>query len=197
MQSRTLQHARLALSRHQARAVPLVEGPLKKAAVAAVLREAPQLEVLMIRRAEHPKDPWSGHMAFPGGRVDPDDLGPLSAARREAKEELGLDLEANGLLLGELSHVAAVAHGRHIPMVIVPYAFELVGDPTLVPDAREVQEAVWVPLSFLADHNNRDTLTRTFGGVPVKLPCYHYEGRIIWGLTLGMLDELVKVLMKP
>lgn len=197
MQRRTLAQARLALARHEPRNLALVHGPVKQAAVAAVLRHEQELQVLMIRRAEHPKDPWSGHMAFPGGRVDPTDLGPLSAARRETKEEIDLDLEHDGALLGPLSPVPAVAHGRKLPMVIVPYAFELQGDPTLTPDTREVQETIWVPLSFLADESNRQSLTRKVAGVPLQLPCYHFEGRVIWGLTLRMLDELVKVLTKP
>lgn len=193
---RTLEHARLALARHDRRTVP-VEGVMRKAAVAAILRQTSELEVLMIRRAEHPKDPWSGHMAFPGGRVDPTDPGPLSAARRETREEIALDLERDGALIGELSHVPAVAHGRKVPMVILPYVFELTGTPELIPDTREVQETLWVPLSFLADHTHRETMTRTFGGMPVKLPCYHFEGRRIWGLTLHMLDELVELVTKP
>ncbi|MCB9646025.1 MAG: hypothetical protein H6730_05415 [Deltaproteobacteria bacterium] len=55
----TLEHARLALARHSRRTVP-VRGMMKKAAVAAVLRQTSDLEVLMIRRAEHERDPWSG-----------------------------------------------------------------------------------------------------------------------------------------
>jgi len=196
MLTRTLEHARHALARHDHGTVTM-EGLVKKAAVAAVLRQAEHLEVLMIRRAEHPEDPWSGHMAFPGGRVDPTDLGPLSAARRETLEEISLDLERDGALIGELSHVPAVAHGKRVPMVILPYVFELRGDPELVPDTREVAETVWVPLPFLANHDNRETMKRTFGGVPVTLPCYFYEGRRIWGLTLRMLDELVEVIQKP
>ncbi|MCA9552890.1 MAG: CoA pyrophosphatase [Myxococcales bacterium] len=192
----TLEHARLALARHSRRTVP-VEGVMKKAAVAAVLRQTSELEVLMIRRAEHERDPWSGHMAFPGGRVDLTDPGPLSAAKRETREEIALDLDAHGRLIGELSHVPAVAHGRKIPMVIVPYVFEVEEIPTLAPDPREVQEAVWVPVPFFLDHANRESMQRTFAGVPLTLPCYHFEGRLIWGLTLKMLDELLGLLKGP
>ena len=64
-----------------------------EAAVAAVLRERPgELELLFIRRAEHADDPWSGDLAFPGGRIDPEDAGPREAAIRETLEELQLDL---------------------------------------------------------------------------------------------------------
>lgn len=196
MRSRTLQHARAALNRHEPRAMPLVEGPMKKAAVAAVLRQTNELEVLLIVRAEHPKDPWSGHIAFPGGRVDAGDLGPLSAARRETQEEVGLDLHEHGGLLGELSHVPVVNTGRH-PMVISPYVFELSGTPELTLETSEVQKTLWVPLSFLEDRSNRSTISRKFKGVSMDMACYHLDEHILWGLTLRMLDELVKVIMKP
>lgn len=188
-----LAHARAALGGFSRKTVPL-ERLTKQAAVAAVLRERDALEVLMIRRAEHPGDPWSGHMAFPGGRVDPEDPSPLGAAKREAREEVDLDLDAHGELIGELSHVPAMARGRRIPMVIHPFVFAVDGDPPLVPDPTEVQETVWVPMPFLQDRANREIMTHDVAGLPVKLPCYHFEGRRIWGLTLKMLDELMKVL---
>lgn len=175
------------------------EGAMKKAAVAAILRdresESPGgergLDVLMIRRAEHPKDPWSGHMAFPGGRVDPSDPDALFAAIRETKEEIGLDLFRFGSKLGELSHLIAMAHGKPLPMVVVPFVFMVEGSPELTLLDEEVQEAVWVPLSFLADRRNRRTIERSIAGATLKLPAYHYEERVIWGLTLRMLDELL------
>jgi 8-oxo-dGTP pyrophosphatase MutT (NUDIX family) len=193
---RTLEQARQAMAGHTRRTVP-VEGVMKKAAVAAVLREAAELEVLLIRRAEHERDPWSGHMAFPGGRVDQGDPTPLAAAKRETREEVALDLDAHGRLLGELSHVPAVAHGRKLPMVIVPFVFEVGEVPAFAPDPTEVQETLWIPVSYFLDAANRESMTRTFAGVPLKLPCYHYEGRLIWGLTLKMLDELLDLLRAP
>ena len=65
------------------------------AAVALVLREVDgDLEALFIRRAEHDDDPWSGDLAFPGGRLDPGDADAQAAAERESREELSLDLSA-------------------------------------------------------------------------------------------------------
>jgi hypothetical protein len=77
-------------------------------------------------------------------------------------------------------------------MVIHPFVFELdEAHPALEPDPAEVAEAVWVPFDFLRDRANRSTLEKTYGGVPMQLPCYRYQGRVIWGLTLRMLDELL------
>ncbi|NNL85157.1 MAG: NUDIX domain-containing protein, partial [Myxococcales bacterium] len=49
-------------------------------------------EVLFIERARHPDDPWSGHMALPGGRLDPVDASLRAAAERETREEVGVEL---------------------------------------------------------------------------------------------------------
>jgi 8-oxo-dGTP pyrophosphatase MutT (NUDIX family) len=186
----TLERVKHLLRAHKKRTVP-IESHMRKAAVAAVFREAPELELLLIRRAEHPHDPWSGHMAFPGGRVDATDSGPLGAVVRETREEVALDLDRQGQLVGELSHVPALAHGRPVPMVIYPFVFELTGEAALQLDRSEVQEALWVPFSFLLEDRNRRFIEKKIAGVSMKLPAYHLEDRILWGLTLKMIDELL------
>ena len=78
---------------------------VKRSAVALVLRERDdQLEVLMIKRAERDGDPWSGHMAFPGGRMDADDLTGIRTAYRETLEELNIDVEKAGHCIGPVSY---------------------------------------------------------------------------------------------
>lgn len=185
----TLQDLETRLRTH-VRRPSLIERAMKQAAVAAVFRQEEELELLFIRRAEHPRDPWSGHMAFPGGRVSPADPDPLAAARRETQEEVGVDLSASSRVVAELSHVPAVARSQRIPMVIVPFVFVLERTVALTPDPREVQEAIWVPWSFLADEANRERMPYSVAGVRMNLPCVPYEGRVIWGLTLKMVDEL-------
>ena len=190
-----LEDVRTALANHNPRAWPGT-GLLKQAAVAAVFCESPDLELLFIRRAENPQDRWSGHMAFPGGRVDPTDDGPLAAARREAQEEVALDLDSNARLLGQLSLVPAKPRHK-LPLVVVPYVFELEKTQPLHPETSEVAEAVWVPMSFLANPGNRETLTWEMGGLSHTLPCYRWQGREIWGMTLSMVDELLRLLGVP
>ena len=167
------------------------------AAVAAVVRASlAQTEILFIERADHPLDPWSGHMAFPGGRLEAGDASGLSAAIRETREELSLDLERDASLLGALPPVRThLSHGPG-PLWVAPFAFEVHGDPPLHPNA-EVKEAVWVPLSFLLDRANRGSFVWTGRGVPLPMPCYRYRGRVIWGLTLRMLDDLLDALRAP
>jgi len=161
------------------------------AAVAAVLADGPTgPELLFIRRAEHPEDPWSGHMAFPGGRVEPGET-PVEAVRREVLEEVGLDLDHDAAALGRLSDLAAIGRGRPMGLVIVPFVFELTRRAELVTN-HEVEEAVWVPLSFLAERANRSSLAWRQGPTEITLPCYRWQGRVIWGLTFAMVDELLE-----
>lgn len=180
-----------ALSRLPARTDPDVPA-VRKAAVAAVLRDVPgDVELLFIRRAEHPRDPWSGQMGLPGGRVEAEDASPLAAALRETREEIGLDLEALGRPLGRLSEVRTHLPLGSVPHSVVPFPFGVDGDPGLRLN-HEVQEALWVPLSFLADRRNRSSFTWVRKGLPLPMPCYTFRGRVIWGLTLRIVDELLE-----
>jgi len=172
-------------------ASPRLHDADRRAAVAVVARDgAAGGELLFIRRAEHPLDPWSGHMAFPGGMVDPGDADPLAAARRETREELGLDLDADAVLLGRLSDVKPMS--LRAALAISPFVFVLRGTPALLPN-EEVQEALWIPWRFFADRRNRSTFFWTRNGVPVPMPCYKFEDRVVWGLTLRMVDELLEL----
>ena len=169
----------------------------RKAAVAGVVREGLQgVELLLIHRAEHPSDPWSGHLAFPGGRVDPVDRHPLATAVRETREELSLDLERDGRLLGRLTETRTHLRQGRIPHSVVPFVFEMLGDPPLIPNY-EVQHAMWVPLASLADRSNRSSFTWVRRGVPLPMPCVHVGQGILWGLTLRLVDELLSLATGP
>ncbi|HEX9187840.1 MAG TPA: NUDIX domain-containing protein, partial [Vicinamibacteria bacterium] len=100
------------------RAHRVVEGGAARAAVALVLRDGVPAgpELLVIRRAEHEQDPWSGHMGFPGGRAEPSDPSPEATAVRETLEETGLDLARDGSRLGALDEMKALARGRPVDL---------------------------------------------------------------------------------
>jgi len=165
-----------------------------RAAVALILREQPSgLELLFIHRAEHPADPWSGQMAFPGGRSETGDAELVATAVRETREEIGLDLVALGRPLGRLSEVRTHLPLGSVPHSVVPFAFAIEGDPELQLN-EEVQEALWVPLPFLLDRANRSSYTWVRKGLPFPTPCITFRGRVIWGLTLKIVDELVEAL---
>ena len=184
------------LQRHRVRK-PLLRPLMKRSSVAIVLREhGDDTQVLMIKRAEREGDPWSGHMAFPGGRRDPTDKNGFEVALRETREEVGLALTPDDHCLGRLSDINARPSRRVLGMAVSAFVFHLQRDVKFVPNY-EVAEVVWIPLSFLLDTANRERMVWERGNIKLPLPCYFYEGKRIWGLSLAMLDELMDVLEGP
>jgi 8-oxo-dGTP pyrophosphatase MutT (NUDIX family) len=167
----------------------------RRAAVAAIVREHERVgpQVLFIRRAEHPKDPWSGHMAFPGGREEPSDADLLQTAIRETREEVSLDLSATARLLGRLDELPAVARGKRTGLTIAPFVFELLRDAPLHFN-QEVSEVVWTPLGPLFRGELATVFPYEVGGQRVELPAHDVQGRIVWGLTHRMLESLFALL---
>ena len=166
----------------------------KRAAVATVLRSGLSgPEVLLIRRAEHPSDPWSGHMAFPGGREDPGDVDLLATAVRETLEEVSLDLRTTAELIGVLPVLPAIARGKLTGLTIAPFVFELHTQVELRLN-REVAETLWAPLDALLQGQYSTTVPYTLGGQEIRLPAHDVNGRIVWGLTYRMLDNLFMLL---
>lgn len=162
------------------------------AAVAIIARPAARdIELLFIRRAAFENDPWSGDIAFPGGRIGSPDEPPHAAAERETREEVGIDLDAHGKLLAELPELPAIARGKRTGMIITPYVFALDREVPIAFDHDEVAEALWVPFGPLARRDNAGTLKYTIEGYEVDLPCLHIEGRVLWGLTHRMLEMMI------
>jgi len=160
----------------------------EQAAVAAILHGPPQqAEVLFILRATVPGDPWSGHVAFPGGRREPADASLRDTAIRETQEELGIDL-TGGRLLGALDDVGPVS--RRKPLVVRPFVFHLPQLPAALPN-REVAEVLHVPLSGLLEGHGRGTFPFVWEGQTVTLPRVDMHGHRLWGMTLRMVDDLL------
>lgn len=163
----------------------------KRSAVALLLQvQRGELHILMIRRAERKGDRWSGQMAFPGGRMEPDDRNGLATAMRETREEVGLDLGPEDTCLGSLSDILAQPGVGPLGMTVTPYVFRLQREVTFTPNY-EVAEVVWIPLEFLLNTDNREEMLWQRGKLKITMPCYHYGNRQIWGLSLAMLDELM------
>jgi 8-oxo-dGTP pyrophosphatase MutT (NUDIX family) len=157
-----------------------------RAAVAVVLREGPRgLEILFIRRAEHPEDPWSGHMAFPGGRAEPGETDLRLTAIRETAEEVGLDLAQDADYLGALDELQAMARFRPVDLAITPFVFRLrrPAPPRL---SDEVRSLHWLPLDDLAGTRHQSTMDYTHQGAAFQFPCLKVEDLVIWGLTYRM-----------
>lgn len=110
-------------------------------------------EVLFIKRAGRAGDRWSGHIALPGGKRDPEDESDMAAAIRETREEVGLDLSTSECLqAGNLpERIVASTFGRVPLMVLCPYIFVHTAKvtPPLKPSPAEVASVHWVPLRAL------------------------------------------------
>lgn len=177
------------LHRH---AKPIREfGPVqKRAAVAILLRQADDdVEMLMIRRATREGDPWSGHMGFPGGRRDPEDRDDLHCAKRETWEEVGVELDECAELICALGEVNTGWRPDRPEILVAPFVFAL-RESVVFELNYEVDEVIWVPLSFLQDGAHRTTMNWEWQGQQVESDSYLFQDRRIWGLSLMMIDEL-------
>ena len=161
----------------------------RQAAVAIILRETnDHPEVLFIKRAEKEGDPWSGHMAFPGGHKEPEDTDLRQAAERETIEEIGLDLSA-GNYIGALDHENAQPRGRILNMLIAPHVFEIF-DEVEFSINYEVDEVVWASLEDLTSNRLHDTETMPMSGTPTVFNGYRLDGgHFVWGLTYRILKS--------
>jgi len=161
--------------------------PAHQAAVAAVLYGQRRLQLLFIVRATVAGDPWSGHVAFPGGRREAADATLFDTAVRETREELDLDL-TNGRYLGALGDVGPVS--RSSPLIVRPFVFHLPTLPELRPN-REVAGVVQAPLTGLLDGAGRGTMPFEWKGQELTLPRVDLSGHRLWGLTLRMVDDML------
>jgi 8-oxo-dGTP pyrophosphatase MutT (NUDIX family) len=164
----------------------------REAAVALLVRPGPSLELLLIRRAELTGDPWSGHVALPGGRravADPDLLG---TACREAEEEVGVPLHQVGTFIGALDEVAP---GTPLlpPIVIAPFVLAVPADTRTAPDTREVQSAIWVPVDALRESSAMTEVRIALPTGAGTFPALVYEDFEIWGLTYRILRQFLDV----
>ena len=161
--------------------------PIPAAVLVPIVTRPDGLTVLLTQRtdalASHP-----GQVAFPGGKLDPADAGPLAAALREAEEEIGLarrfveplgylDLYTTGTGFAVTPAVALVSEGF-----------------TLTINAGEVAAAFEVPLAFLMDPANHQRQSGEWRGKLRHFYAMPYDGHVIWGATAGMIRNLYEKL---
>jgi 8-oxo-dGTP pyrophosphatase MutT (NUDIX family) len=164
-----------------------------RAAVALLLREAAgapgATELLLIRRATREGDPWSGHVALPGGRADPADRDTVHTAARETHEEVGIDLARAGRWVGALPPV----HPRPgaPPIVVQPHVFAVRRDTEPLPN-HEVAEAAWIPARELMEPDAVAEYRHALaGGGSLPFPALSVRGYLVWGLTHRILLDFL------
>jgi 8-oxo-dGTP pyrophosphatase MutT (NUDIX family) len=192
----TIEQIREALGRHQP-AIVAREVDHAEAAVALVLAgSGADLSLCAIRRAEHPLDPWSGHMALPGGRSSPEDLSPRAAAERETLEEVGIALSAEHWI-GPLSDVLVRLGGGDRRMIVSPYVYYVGEEHLPFAPSDEVAEAYWIPLGHLWDPRNASHLEWERSGARLLYPAIRFREHSIWGITFRVLTLFSDVLDSP
>ncbi len=192
----TLDNIRAALARvaHQ----PAVfEAAPHHAAVAMILAsDLEHLEVCFIRRAERAGDPWSGQVAFPGGRAGPSDLDAQAVAERETREEIGVDL-GTAQRIGALPVRTIQRPEMSCSMQLSPFVYHVAA--SVRRDARvclphEVASVFWVPLAHLFDESTVTQLEYSIGDQAHTYPGIQYQEHIIWGLTLRILASFAALM---
>ena len=170
------------------------EAGVRRAAVALIFRAGRDgsPELLFIKRAEYPGDPWSGQIAFPGGREESGDASLQQTAIRETREETGIDLGREGMLIGVLDDLRP--RTVRLPAVVVrPYVAVLDRSEALELSA-EVALAFWIPFGDLADKESWQQDTVFARGVQINARVFRHEDHVIWGMTERILAQLLELL---
>ena len=179
-----------------------------EAAVAIVMRPPHPHEILVVRRAESPTDPWSGDIALPGGKRDLADRDLAATAARETLEETGIRLSLANMI-AELEPEAPAS--THLPQLrVTPFVFEVGEGSCARPTSTEVASVHWIPFKALVDPGMQSTyivrsarVSPRDSGDPVtprehgsstphlRYPCYKIGDLVIWGLTYRILSRFV------
>ncbi len=166
-----------------------------QAAVAVIRLRASTPEYLVLKRAENPLDPWSGHFALPGGRRDTDDADLLATCVRETREECGFDLQASQLVRELPPWHAGRASNR--TTLVAPYLFELEERPEVNIDTREICAYHWVSSAYFLDALNHVEHFPFLPASTLAVPGIRLDGGYLWGFTYKVLFELLREEISP
>ncbi len=172
-------------------AVVVPDEPTREAAVAVVLRHGDRgaLELLMIKRAEAERDPWSGHVALPGGRREADDSDLRDTALRETREETGVDIGRHGVVLGTLDDL--YPRSPLLPPVLVRPYVAVVTPGVQIEPSDEVADAFWVPLDELRRTDAWVPGEVMVRGAPRVVTVFRHGAYTVWGMTERVLRQFL------
>lgn len=174
--------------------VELQASGVRRAAVSLILRLADQTgepEMFFIQRAAYETDPWSGHVAFPGGREEPDDESPVHTAIRETREETGIDIGRDGEIIGQLDDLRPQT--VRLPAILVRPFVALLGEHPTPVLSDEVSAGFWVPLATLQDDTVwRDTIV-TAHGIEFTRRAFRHGEFVVWGMTERILSRFLSL----
>ena len=164
----------------------LLDGPEESshAAVAILLRERnDDLEFFLVKRAEVEGDPWSGDMAFPGGKRGDDDRDLVETASREVLEETAIDLREKS----KLGYMKPIFSSVRTNMKVQPIVYVYDEEPEVSLNY-ELTRYLWAPLSELVQSRTKQDVKGWNSDV------YKYDGEVVWGLTFRMLEQLIEII---
>ncbi len=169
------------------------DGNYFEAAVAIILRETrdDDVEMLFIERAARSDDPWSGQIAFPGGRYDRTDESLEDTAVRETREEVGLELHRDGIVIGSIDEFRPRI--QVLPPVIVrPFVATI--SPEATPGVSdEVAGYFWTSLDEVFNPANTRETELHVRQMQMTRPAIHIGGHVIWGMTESILRKFAEI----
>jgi len=157
-----------------------------------IVREQPDdLEILFIERATDARDPWSGHLAFPGGKVEQGEHA-RQAAERETQEEIGLSLVSERYL-GRMSDIV----GANLPVRVSCFAYAAVSESVQPVVSPEVRDVFWVRLSDISDPERHRMTTVGFSGRSLEVPAIilpQSDKPVLWGITYRLVMQFLEII---
>jgi 8-oxo-dGTP pyrophosphatase MutT (NUDIX family) len=158
------------------------------AAVAIIRVSMPEDSFLLLRRNSNPRDPWSGHFSFPGGRWEEQDSDLLVTCTRETYEETGITLTSEAVQ-GKLP--ARYAGSRVNSLILVqPFVFKLNERPPLTLAAAEIQSYCWLTAESFQQkklHVEAQVLPDRYA------PAFPIDDYYLWGFTYGLLKNVLEI----
>jgi len=155
------------------------------AAVALLLKNVDQdLNLFLAKRAENPADPWSGQMAFPGGKRVAGDCNLKQTIIRETFEETNINLLDHCRFLGVMKVQISTQNPE---LKILPFVILLEHEPTIRLNKKELELFFWLPLKGLIKHKR--LVKFNFG----EFPAYIIGPNVVWGITYSILEEFEKL----
>ena len=176
------------------RAPRLLDTPHDAAVAAVLCPDDGDVQLLYIERMRATGDPWSGHIAFPGGRVEPSDASLRETAERETREEIGLRL-GDEHYLGRLDDL----QGTSLPVQVAAFVYA-VGDRSELAPNGEVHRAFWHSLHSLCDPDRQRLHMAQHRGIARPMPAIDVLGPnnpLLWGITYRFTAQLANLLGHP
>ena len=154
------------------------------AAVAILIRERnDDLEFFLVKRAEVEGDPWSGDMAFPGGKRCQNDEDLSETAMRETLEETAIDLREKSML----GYMKPIYSSVRTSMKVQPIVYIYDEEPDVSLNY-ELTRYLWAPMNELVRSRTKEDVKGWNSDV------YKYDGEVVWGLTFRMLEKLIEII---